>query len=264
MEQNILDVLNTSKYKHKFPPRENIKLNKSELAAKGLLHSGAAIKLIVQTYTSNAEIVLNEFTEILLQNLSRLGLNSQQETLEVIDKACNEVLDESRDCTLNEFQNENMRTLALDHFNTICSPILAQLQRKVRLKDLDLGGKMSSVQIFGGQIGSLIVGSVNQSELTSTVANVIKQGGNEGELGRAIQDLIGVIGKLDERHKSEQAELFDLLKGFLKQIELSKDKRSPSVIKLIWERIVQLSQVSHEVEQVVQAILPMLPALLGR
>ncbi len=123
---------------------------------------------------------------------------------------------------------------------------------------------MSSIQVFGGQIGNLIVGPVNQSELTATVANVIKQGGNEAELGRTIQNLIDVIGKLDENHKTEQAELFDLLKGFLKQIELSKEKRSPSVIKLIWERVVQLSQVSHEVEQVVQTILPMLPALLGR
>ena len=123
---------------------------------------------------------------------------------------------------------------------------------------------MSAVQVSGGQIGNLIIGSVNQSELNATVTNVIKQGGNEAELGRTIQNLIGVIGKLDESHKSEQAELFDLLKGFLKQIELSKEKRSPSVIKLIWERVVQLSQVSHEVEHVVQTILPMLLALLGR
>lgn len=54
---------------------------------------------------------------------------------------------------------------------------------------------MSSVQISESQIGNLVLGSVNQSELTATVTEIVKQGGTEAELGKALQGMIEVVGK---------------------------------------------------------------------
>lgn len=264
MEQPILDILNTSKYKHKFPPRQNVGQIKSDLAGKGNLRSGAAIRLITETYSSSAESVLDEFTENVLRNVSLLGLDSQDKILELINKAFSSVIDEARGCALSEFPTEDFKKLALDHFNEKAPPILEQLQRKVRLKDLNLGGNMSSIQITGSQIGNLVLGSVNQSELIATVGEIVKQGGTEAELGNALHSMIEVVGKMAATTKTEQAELFDLLKGLLQQIKLPKQERSRSTIKAIWDRVVEVSQISHEVTQIVQTVLPLIPALLNR
>jgi hypothetical protein len=264
MDQMILDILQNSKHKHKFPPRDSIVQIKSKLAMTGNSRSGAAIKQITEAYSSSAESVLEEFTETVLRNLSSLGLNSQDRILEIIGEAFTNVIVEARGCALSEFPTEEFKKLALDHFNKKSPPILEQLQRKVRLKDLDFGGTMSSVQITGSQIGNLVLGSVNQSELTATVTEIVKQGGTEAELGQALQSMIEVVGKMDANNKAEQAELFDLLKGLLQQIKLPKQERSRSTIKAIWDRVVEVSQISNEVTQIVQTVLPMIPALLNR
>lgn len=181
MDQMILDILQTSKHKHKFPPRDSIVQIKSKLAMTGNSRSGAAIKQITEAYSSSAESVLEEFTENVLRNLSSLGLNSQHRILEIVSEASTNVIVEARGCALSEFPDENFKQLALNHFTEKSSPILEHLQRKVRLKDLDLGGTMSSVQITGSQIGNLVLGSVTQSELTATVTEIAKQGGTEAE-----------------------------------------------------------------------------------
>ena len=121
---------------------------------------------------------------------------------------------------------------------------------------------MSPIQITGNQIGNLVLGSVNRSELTATVTEIVKQGGTEAELGRAVHGLIEVIGRMDDNKKVEQAELFDLVKGLLQQIKLPKQERSRSTIKVIWDRVVEVSRVSAEVAQLVQRVLPMIPGLL--
>lgn len=260
MNQQLLDILNLLKHKHTFPPRDNIR--RIELLQRASQNSMATIAL-TKVYIESASAVLDEFAEVIIRNRASVGL-ADNEISEALHEAFTSVTNEARGCALSDIHSDGFKRYVLEECESKLPPLLENLQRKVRLKDLDLGNNMSSVQVFGGQIGNLIVGSVNQTELTATVAHVIKQGGSEAELGRAIQNLIGVIGKLDESHKSQQNELFDLLNGFLKQIDLSKENRSPSVIKLIWDRIVQLSQVSQEVERVVQTILPMLPALFGR
>ncbi len=263
MEQPILDILSTSKYQHKFPPREKVHQLKSDLAARGILLSGTAIKLITETYCSRAESVLNEFTEHVLRNRSALGLNSQDTILEAIGEAFTNVIVESRGCAISEFPTEEFKKLVLDHFNKTSAPILEHLQRKARQKDLDLGGKTSSIQITGSQIGNLVLGSVNQSELRATVAEIIKEGGTGAELGKALQSMVEVVGKITADRKAEQAELFDLLKGLLQQVKLPKQDRSRSTIKVIWDRVLEISQVSSDVAQVAQTILPMISALLG-
>ena len=131
-----------------------------------------------------------------------------------------------------------------------------------QLKDLEFGDTTSSIQITGSPIGNLVLGSVNKSELTATVTEIVKQGSTEAELGNAIQSLIEVIGKMNTNHKTEQAELFDLLKGLLHQIKLPKQEQSRSTIKIIWDRVVLVSQVSNEVVQVVGKVLPSILALL--
>lgn len=142
MDQMILDILQTSKHKHKFPPRDSIVQIKSKLAMTGNSRSGAAIKQITEAYSSSAESVLEEFTENVLRNLSSLGLNSQHRILEIVSEASTNVIVEARGCALSEFPDENFKQLALNHFTEKSSPILEHLQRKVRLKDLDLGGAL--------------------------------------------------------------------------------------------------------------------------
>lgn len=264
MDQIILDILKASKHKNKFPPRDDVAQIKTKLAMTGNSQGGYAIKQITEAYIASAESVLEEFTENVLRNLSRLGLNSQDRMLEIIGEAFANVTIEARGCALSEFNDEGFRKLALNLLSEKTSPILEHLQRKVRLKDLDLGGTMSSVQITGSQIGNLVLGSVNQSELTARVTEIVKQGGTEAELGQALQRMIEIVGKMDANNKAEQAELFDLLKGLLQQIKLPKQERSRSTIKAIWDRVVEVSQISNEVTQIVQTVLPMIPALLNR
>ena len=263
MEQKFQDILSTSKYEKKFPPRENVTQIKSMLAMQGIFQSGTAVKQITEAYIENAVSVLEDFAEIVLKNRASLNLYTENEILGILNEAFNTVTTEARGCAASEFGDEGFRNLVLTLFNEKSSPILEHLQRKVRLKELDFGGPKSSIQITGSQIGNLVLGSVNQSELTATVTDIVKQGGTEAELGRAIQSLIEVIGKMDANHKSEQAELFDLLKGLLHQIKLPKQERSRSAIKAIWDRVVQVSQVSSEVAQIVEKVLPILPALLN-
>ena len=93
---------------------------------------------------------------------------------------------------------------------------------------------------------------------------MVKHGGAEAELEKALQSMIGVVGKMDSSLKAEQAQLFDLLKGLLQQINLPKQERSRSAIKAIWDRVVEVSQVSNEVTQIAQTVLPMIPASLNR
>lgn len=169
MDATIVDLLKSAKYKHKFPPRHRMLQIKSDLVAKGLLHSGAAITLITETYSeSGAEAVLDDFVETVIQNRSSLSLESEEVLLNLVADAFTNVIVEARGCALSEFaSNDRFKQLALNHFNEKVSPILEHLQRKVRLKELDLGGKMSPFQITGSQIGNLVLGSVNQSELTA-------------------------------------------------------------------------------------------------
>lgn len=75
--------------------------------------------------------------------------------------------------------------------------------------------------------------------------------------------MVEVVGKITADRKAEQAELFDLLKGLLQQVKLPKQDRSRSTIKVIWDRVLEISQVSSDVAQVAQTILPMISALLG-
>ena len=76
--------------------------------------------------------------------------------------------------------------------------------------------------------------------------------------------MVEVVGRMDANNKAEQAELFDLLKGLFQRIKLPKQERSRSTIKAIWDRVVEVSQISNEVTQIVHAVLPMIPALLSR
>jgi len=264
MDQMILDILRASKHKYKFPPRDKVVQIRSKSAMVGNSQSGSQMRQIIETYSTSAETVLEEFTENVLRNLSRLRLNSQDRISEIIGEAFANVTIEARGCALSEFNDEVSKKVALRLFSENISPILEHLQRKVRLKDFDLGGTMSSVQITGNQIGNLVLGSVNQSELTARVTEIVKQGGTEAELGRALQSMIEIVGKIDADNKAEQAELFDLLMGLLQQIKLPKQERSRSTIKVIWDRIVEVSQISNEVTQIVQTVLPMIPALLSR
>jgi len=259
MNQQLLDILNNSKYKHKFPPRDQafqIKIR------EGVSPNSRGAVNVTKFYIESASAVLEDFAETILRNRKTANITSESEVCQVFLEAFNIVSTETRSCALGEFNDGSFERWILEECGSKFPPLLEHLKRKVRLMDLHQENTLSSVQITGGQIGNLIIGSVSQSELTATVAHIIEQG--EAELGQAIQSLIGAIEKLDENYKSERELLLDLVKGFTQQIELPKKKRSPSAIQAIWDRIVQVSTVSGDLAQVVQTILPMIPAFLGR
>lgn len=262
MNQKFIDILDASRHKHKFPPRDKARAIKLSFNAKGVLQSSMAAIAITNAYIDSASAVLEDFTEIVLKNRATVGLTSEKEISDVFFEAFQNVTNEARGCALSEL--DGFQRWILQVCNERLPPLLDHLNRKVRLKDLDLGGTMSLVHITGSQIGNLVLGSVNQSELTATVTDMVKHGGAEAELGKALQSMIGVVGKMDSSLKAEQAQLFDLLKGLLQQINLPKQERSRSAIKAIWDRVVEVSQVSNEVTQIAQTVLPMIPALLNR
>jgi hypothetical protein len=213
----------------------------------------------------SASAVLEDFTEVVLRNRATVGLTSENEISDVFCEAFKNVTNEARGCALSELINDDaFKRWILQVCDERLPPLLEHLNRKVRLKDLDLGGTMSSVQITGSHIGNLVLGSVNQSELTATVTEMVKQGGTEAELGKALQSMVEVVGRMDANNKAEQAELFDLLKGLLQQIKLPKQERSRSTIKAIWDRVVEVSQVNNEVTQLVQTMLPIILTLWNR
>lgn len=263
MEQKFQDILNASKYENKFPPRDAVTQIKSNLAMRGNSQSGAGVNQITEAYIENAASVLEGFSKVVLQNRASLNLRTENEILGIFNEAFNTVTNEARGCAVSEFGDAGIKSQVFTRFNEKIHPTFEHLQRKVRLKDLEFGDTMSPIQITGSQIGNLVFGSVNQSGLTATVTEIVKKGGAEAELGRAIQSLIEVIGKMDAIHKSEQAVLFDLLKGLLHQIKLPKQERSHSTIKAIWNQIVQVSQVSNEVAQIIEKVLPIIPAWLN-
>lgn len=119
MDATIVDLLKSAKYKHKFPPRHRMLQIKSDLVAKGLLHSGAAITLITETYSeSGAEAVLDDFVETVIQNRSSLSLESEEVLLNLVADAFTNVIVEARGCALSEFaSNDRFKQLALNHFN---------------------------------------------------------------------------------------------------------------------------------------------------
>ncbi|MDK2741504.1 MAG: hypothetical protein H8K03_13720 [Nitrospira sp.] len=125
------DILNASKYRHKFPPHALVDQIKSDLASTGMVGSGAAIKLISLTYCLSAETVLYEFAAHILRNLPDLGLTSQESLLEVIGEAFTTIMAEARGCALRELPIEESRELASSYFNERSGRFLEQLQRKV-------------------------------------------------------------------------------------------------------------------------------------
>lgn len=119
---------------------------------------------------------------------------------------------------------------------------------------------MSPIQIT---VGNIVMGSVSDSKLTATIAEIVNQGGNQKDMGVAIQNLLAVVGQMDMQHKAEQAELLDLIRALLYQVKLPKEERNATTIKLIWDRVVQVSQVSNAVVHVVQSMGAMLPGFLN-
>ncbi|MGE0471002.1 MAG: hypothetical protein AB7L09_26480 [Nitrospira sp.] len=265
MNDKLLDLLNHFKHQQGFPPREKTLVLKQQFNDRGILTSSIAATEITKAYIESATAVLENFSEAVLRNKAALGLLSEDEVSGVFQEAFDTISKAARSNALGEFSNRNDLSRWIEQTcDQKFPPLLEQLQRKVRLRDMDFGGMMNPVQITDSQIGNLVLGSVNQSELTATANTMVKNGGAEAELGKAIRSLIEVVGKMTADRKPEQAELFDLLKGLLQQVKLPEQDRSRSTIKVIWDRVREVSQVSSEVAQAVQTILPSISALLGQ
>jgi hypothetical protein len=217
----------------------------------------------VAAYIESASSLLGQFANIALRNKVSLLLSDDDVEKAVAD-ACLTVMSEARDGILSDYPVENLRNLLTTEFDSKSAPLLEHLQRTVRLRGIDLGGSMPSVQISDSQIGNLVLGSsVNESQLKASIKEIVKQGGIEPEVVRAIEKIVQVIAQINDAHKAERAELYDLLKGLLQQINLPQKDRSPSTIRVVWERFVQVSQVSAEVVKAIESVLPLISGLLG-
>ena len=96
MNQKLLDILDTSKHKHKFPPRDRVTQLKMGFAARGTSQSSIEAVAITGAYIESASSVLEDFTELALRNLSSVGLTSEIEISNLFDEVFIAVTDEVR------------------------------------------------------------------------------------------------------------------------------------------------------------------------
>ncbi|NOS77966.1 MAG: hypothetical protein HOP35_08465 [Nitrospira sp.] len=123
---------------------------------------------------------------------------------------------------------------------------------------------MSSINIQG-HVANIVVGNVSHSGLSGSVSHLVNSGNITADTGRHLETLLAVVSEMREQHQVQQRQLYDLVKGFSQQLELPSEKRSITTIQAIWEKMVQVSQVSSEVFKAIEKIAPyILPVILGR
>jgi hypothetical protein len=102
MHQKLLDILDTFKHKHKFPPRDKVREINSNFNARGVLQSSMTATAITEAYIESASAALEDFTEIVLRNRATVGLTSENEISDVFCEAFKNVTDEARGSALSE------------------------------------------------------------------------------------------------------------------------------------------------------------------
>lgn len=262
-DRMIRDLLDDTKYKMGFPPRERVAAVRQDLVQRGLGTSGVAIGQIAHVYHETIEAVLDEFTKIVIKNADTLSLTEEEITAKAFN-AIDTIFREARSYIANDFSwSDEYQETAISTLENKREMISEHLKRIISLRGLDREVSAASVQVTGGQIGTLVIGPVNQSQLTASIKQIIQQGGEKAGVGRIIESLLEIIKRMEDEHKTEQAELYDLARGLASQIQLPKEERSPSTIRCIWDRIRKVGGVSAEVIEFVNDNFPLLLRLLG-
>ncbi len=265
MDQRIEALLQEARYKNAFPPPERVSDIKSSMSLSGNLNSGACMTEIAEAYYECTEAVLEQFAKNLLSNCGELNIKSDSEIHAAVQEAIGKIFPEASGSLAQDVRafKVDLKNLAMRTFEERLPRLRDHINRMVTLRGLNTEHASTAIQISGGQIGNLVVGSVNQSQLNAAVHQIVNQGGPEADAARLVQGLIDAIGRMDEAQKSQQAELYDLVKGLLHQIRLPKEERSPSTIKVIYEHLIKVANVSSEVTQLIQQNLPQVLAALG-
>jgi len=197
-----------------------------------------------------------------LQNRDSLEIIDDDHLLKLADEALEEIFTSSK-----AIVNEKTLKIGIMTREKIIEEIFKDqkqkfrdiLHRKIRLKDLQMGKPKPAISISGQQIGNVVFGNVNLSTLNASLQNLKQKGQKEGELAQILENFLEVIKELEDRHQSEKNELSDLLNGLLTQLNVPKEGRSLSIIKVGWERIVQIGQTIHSVK----SFLEQHPQILG-
>ena len=111
MNQQLLDILNNSKYKHKFPPRDQafqIKIR------EGVSPNSRGAVNVTKFYIESASAVLEDFAETILRNRKTANITSESEVCQVFLEAFNIVSTEARSCALGEFNDGSFERWILE------------------------------------------------------------------------------------------------------------------------------------------------------
>lgn len=268
MEENIKDLLEYTKEQNHFPPIHEFSRISSELMQRGLGANVTYISKICEVCLDSADKTLNDFMDSILNNRDHLTLPNEDDLHNVANEGLGIIFTEisgvvkRESCKVSGQTKERIIQEMNQHVLRRQEKLKDSLHRKIRLRDLQMEKSKSSISISGGQIGQVVVGDVNLSNLNASLQSFKQKNAGEGELAQILENFLEVIKQVDERHLLEKKELFDLTKGLLTQLNVPKEDRSVSVIRIAWSRICEISQTIHSVKNFMEQT-PQILGLLG-
>lgn len=152
-DKTLQDLLEDIKVKKGFPPSERASAIKSDFSSRGLGLSGGCVGQIVNAYLDIIRDVLEEFTENILRNANKLNLASDVQVNQEIYNARDRIFLDAQSLLAREFgQSEDYKSQAVSLLSEKRGETLDRLQRKVRLRELDLGISIQPPQIPSNNI----------------------------------------------------------------------------------------------------------------
>jgi hypothetical protein len=258
-EQLFKDLLDSIKNRYSYPPAKPVDAFFASPSRPRSLSQGDIPSFTGRYCAIQIESIMTELTDHLLNNLGSLGLTSDEEIQATLNRALQSLFTEARGVLSKQLGDRKEQAMtALDvTFDTISD----EIQRKVRLRHLDLGGqRMPQINITDSQNINVVIGSLNTS-----IRQIIERGGPEEKAGQILQDFLQLVSKLETGVK-EQSDLLNLTRGLLREIQLPKEERNQSTMRAILERVQLVGSTisgAAEIAQFVKENIPLLLGLLG-
>lgn len=138
LEGQLRQLLEEIKYRRGFPPRKRIEVIRNDLTVQGLGRSGALVEAVAEEYLEVVERILDEFTEIVLDKRSELGLATEGDLQSVIWQAYNDLFNTARGLALNDLGESSgaYDSLAMAAIDNRRTPIWQHLERTIKLRPL--------------------------------------------------------------------------------------------------------------------------------
>lgn len=260
MQTDLLkDLLESVKSAHRFPPANFYEAYLESPGRRRNITRSDVPELTGSFCLSCITEVLETFADLVLQNLERIGLQSDVAICDVIVKAEQEIFTESRALLKREFPTDDWLLPALSSLDAGQRDVVDRLMRKIKLRKLNMGfnSAATSIRVTESQNVNVVIGS-----LETTVHQMISRGGTDEEIARLLQDFIQIVEKLESRYKDEQLALLGLIKGLMKEIETPPKERNLFTIGAVLEQIRQIGATISGANELTQFLTVKLPELL--